>query len=180
MSWTRVARRIRVPVSFVLAAVYLWQAHPTARSLAIGSAVAFCGLALRALASGHVRKDRQLTTTGPYAYTRNPLYLGSLVVAVGFAVAGWNPWLAAGILLLFFVIYLPTIRSEEEYLRQNFPAFEEYARQVPRLWPRLRAGKQAGEGFSSELYLQHREYNAIVGAAVMLAALILKLLWPLR
>ena len=180
MSWARVARRIRVPVSFALAVVYLWQAHPTARSIAVGSAIAFCGLALRALASGHVRKDRQLTTTGPYAYTRNPLYLGSLVVVVGFAVAGWNPWLAAGALLLFFLIYLPTIRNEEEYLRQSFPGFEEYARQVPRLLPRLRAEKPAGGGFSRELYLQHREYNAIIGAAAMLAALIVKLFWPLR
>ncbi len=180
MSWARVARRIRVPAGFLLAAVYLWQAHPTARSLALGSAIAFCGLALRALASGHVRKDRQLTTTGPYAYTRNPLYLGSLLVVAGFAVAGWNPWLAAGVLLLFFLLYLPTIRSEEEYLRQNFPEFAEYAQRVPRLLPRLRAEKPAGEGFSRQLYLQHREYNALIGAAAMLAALILKLLWPLR
>lgn len=179
MSWTRVARRIRVPAGFALALVYWWLAHPSARSLAVGSAIAFCGLALRALASGHVRKDRQLTTTGPYAYTRNPLYLGSLVVAAGFAVAGWNPWLAAGVLLLFFLLYLPTIRSEEEYLRRNFPEFAEYARRVPRLVPRLRAEKQAEGGFSRELYLEHREYNAIVGAAAMLAALILKLLWPL-
>ncbi len=180
MSWTGVARRIRVPVSFLLAAVYLWQAHPTARSLAAGSAIAFCGLALRALASGHVRKDCQLTTTGPYAYTRNPLYLGSLVVVAGFAVAAWNPWLAAGVLLLFFLLYLPTIRNEEEYLRQTFPAFAEYERRVPRFLPRLRAEKPAEGGFSRELYLQHREYNAILGAALMLAALIVKLLWPLR
>jgi protein-S-isoprenylcysteine O-methyltransferase Ste14 len=180
VSWTRVARRIRVPVSFLLAAVYLWQAHPTARALAIGSAIAFCGLALRALASGHVRKDAQLTTTGPYAYTRNPLYLGSLVVVAGFAVAAWNPWLAAGVLLLFFLIYLPTIRNEEEYLRRTFPAFAEYERGVPRLLPRLRAPKPAGGEFSRQLYLQHREYNAILGAAAMLAALIVKLLWPLR
>ena len=179
MSWARVARRIRVPAGFALAAVYWWLARPSARSLAVGSAIAFGGLALRALASGHVRKDRQLTTTGPYAYTRNPLYLGSLLVVAGFAVAGWNPWLAAAVLLLFFLLYLPTIRSEEEYLRQNFPEFAEYAQRVPRLVPRLRAQKQAGEGFSRDLYLQHREYNALLGAAAMLTALIAKLLWPL-
>jgi len=180
VSWARVARRIRVPAGFLLTAVYLWQAHPTARSIAVGGGIAFCGLALRALASGHVRKDRQLTTTGPYAYTRNPLYLGSLVVVAGFAVAGWNPWLAAGVLLLFFLLYLPTISSEEEYLRQNFPEFAEYAQRVPRLVPRLPAEKPAGGGFSRDLYRQHREYNALLGAAATLAALLVKLLWRLR
>ncbi len=180
MSWPRVARRIRVPLGFALAIAYFWLARPTWRSIAAGAAVAFCGLALRALASGHVRKAEELTTTGPYAYTRNPLYLGSLIVTVGFAIAAANLRLGLGMVAIFFLLYIPTIRFEEGFMRRTFPDFDRYAAEVPRWWPRLRApGRSRGE-FSAGLYRQHREYNALVGAAVVLAALIGKMLWLAR
>ncbi len=180
MNWPRVARRIRVPLSFFFAVVYLWQARPTWRSVAIGAVLAFCGLALRALASGHVRKAAELTTTGPYAYTRNPLYVGSLMVTAGFAVAAWKLWLGVAMVVTFFVIYIPTVRFEEEFMRRNFPGFEEYAGEVPRWWPRLRARRGAAGSFSGALYREHREYNALLGAAVVLAALIAKIVWCSR
>ncbi len=175
--WGSLARRIRVPLGFLFAAVYLWLAAPTWESIVAGSVVAAPGLWLRALASGHVRKNTALTTAGPYAYTRNPLYLGSVILAAGFALAARSVWLAAGLLLLFLAVYLPVIRSEEEFLRRTFPEFEEYARRVPRLVPRV-PGEPAAHGeFSRELYLRHREYNALLGAAGMMAALAAKLLW---
>jgi protein-S-isoprenylcysteine O-methyltransferase Ste14 len=175
-SWSKIARRIRVPLGFVLAAVYLWRALPTWPSLVEGSVLIVLGLALRAVASGHLRKNAEVTTTGPYAYLRNPLYLGSLTMAAGFAVAARDVWLAAAMLVFFLAIYLPVIFSEEAWLRANFPEFEEYARRVPRLWPRFRrAGAPAGR-FSRELYLEHREYNALLGAVAMLGALVVKLL----
>ncbi len=175
--WGRIARRIRVPLGFALAVFYLWIARPTRASIAVGTLVAIPGIALRALASGHVRKNEELTTTGPYAYTRNPLYLGSVVMALGFAVAARSLWVLVLMVVLFFVIYLPVIRGEEAYLRQAFPAFDEYARQVPRLLPRLsRAGQRPGQ-FSASLYWQHREYNAALGTVALLAALVAKLLW---
>jgi protein-S-isoprenylcysteine O-methyltransferase Ste14 len=177
--WSRIARRIRVPLGFVFAAVYLWLAKPTLWSIATGALIALPGLGLRACASGHVKKNEELTITGPYAYTRNPLYLGSMVIAAGFAVASRN-WIVGVILLvLLVVIYLPVIRSEEEFLRNKFADFNVYATQVPRLWPRWSGGK-FWYGFSSRLYSQHREYNAAIGTAAMLLALLLKWVWISR
>src|SRR5271170_2067953 len=170
-SWAKIARRIRVPLGFAFTLLYLWLATPTTASMLIGSALIIPGLAIRALASGHVQKNEQLTTTGPYAYTRNPLYLGSLILAVGFAISARNWWIGAGLILIFLGIYLPVIRGEEVFLRERFPEFAEYARQVPRLLPRLSAFNHGRGTFSWELYWKHREYNATLGTVAMTAAL---------
>lgn len=178
--WSGIARRIRVPLGFAFAAFYLWIAHPSWRSIALGTLLAIPGILLRALASGHVKKNEELTTTGPYAYTRNPLYLGSLVMAIGFALAARSVWVLIVIVLMFFVIYLPVIRGEEVFLRNTFPAFEEYARSVPRLLPWWPAFSRAPGAFSRELYWQHREYNAVLGTAALMGALVAKLVWGSR
>lgn len=178
--WSKIARRIRVPLGFAFAIFYLWIARPTWTSIALGTLVTFPGIALRAFASGHVKKNEELTTSGPYAYTRNPLYLGSLIMAAGFAIAARSFWVLIVILGMFFLIYLPVIRSEEAHLRQLFPRFDEYAREVPRLLPRLRPfASQPGE-FSAPLYWQHREYNAALGTVAVMAALVTKLFWGSR
>lgn len=177
ISWSRIARRIRVPLGFAFAAFYLWRARPTWISLGMGAAIAALGLMVRAVASGHVDKNEELAMTGPYAYVRNPLYLGSIIVAIGFAVAARDLIVAVIIVLLFAVIYVPTIRSEEEYLRNRFTEYAAYARAVPRLVPLTLHFGGMTQGFSRELYRKHREYNAIFGAAVMLAALVVKILW---
>jgi protein-S-isoprenylcysteine O-methyltransferase Ste14 len=178
LEWAKIARRIRVPLGFVFAVMYFWLARPTWRFIAIGAVVILPGLLIRALASGHVRKNEALATSGPYAYTRNPLYLGSLLMAVGFAVAARSWWVGVALVVMFFAIYSPVIRDEESFLRQKFPEFEQYAKRVPRLFPRVVTGQSENEtsaGFSLDLYRQHREYNALVGALAMMAALILKL-----
>lgn len=175
LSWRKIARRIRVPLGFLFAAAYIYLARPTVLSICVGSAIALCGILVRALASGHVRKNEQLATSGPYAYTRNPLYLGSIILAAGFAVAARSGWVAAIAVLLLLGIYVPVIRGEEEFLRARFPEFGEYSRRVPRLFPRLRAQQGSRERFSWHLYWKHREYNASIGAAVMVVALILKI-----
>lgn len=175
--WSRIARRIRVPLGFAFALFYLWAALPTWISLAIGIAVAVPGILLRALASGHVRKNEELATSGPYAYTRNPLYLGSLIMAIGFAIAARSVWVLLLMMVMFLAIYLPVIRSEEAFLRQTFPGFAEYSQNVPRLWPRWSAFGDSGGAFSRPLYWQHREYNAILGTAALMAALVAKLMW---
>jgi protein-S-isoprenylcysteine O-methyltransferase Ste14 len=175
--WSRIARRIRVPLGFALAILYIWLAHPTWLSIALGIVVTLPGIWLRALASGHVKKNEELTTSGPYAYTRNPLYLGSLIMAVGFAIAARSPWILVLMLLMFFAIYLPVIRGEEEYLRETFPNFDIYVHDVPRLIPRLTAFGNAQGSFSRTLYMQHREYNAILGTVGVMAALVAKLYW---
>ena len=177
LSWSRVARRIRVPLGFLFAAFYLWRARPTWCSLAVGAAIAALGVFLRAMASGHVKKNEELAMTGPYAYCRNPLYLGSIIIAIGFAVASRDVWVALVIVFLFVAIYVPVIRSEEAFLRQHFAQYEDYARRVPRLVPRTLWWSGLTNGFSRALYRQHREYNAFIGAALMLAALVVKMLW---
>src|ERR1035438_3571107 len=177
IAWSRVARRIRVPMGFVLAIFYFWRARPTWGFLVLGALIALLGIVLRTAASGQVKKNRELTMTGPYAYVRNPLYLGSIVIAIGFAVAARDIWIAVAILLLFVLIYVPVIRSEEAFLRGQFPQYDDYARRVPSLLPRTLFVRQTTKRFSRELYLKHREYNALLGAAAMLAALIIKVLW---
>lgn len=191
-SWQRVARRIRVPLGFVTAALYLfelWRHAPRPAAIAASLILVVPGLALRAYASGYVKKNRELTQTGPYAYTRNPLYLGSILIAAGFAVA-LGSWLVAAVLAAgFAIIYVPVIASEEAFLRATFPEFEAYCQRVPRLIPRLRPAPPASEAvsatpqttsavapassgrFSLALYLRHREYNALIGAVLLYLSL---------
>jgi len=173
--WSRVARRIRVPLGFAFAVLYFWLARPTWRFLMLGAVLIVPGLLIRALASGHVRKNEALATSGPYAYTRNPLYLGSLLIGIGFAVASRSWWVGIALVAMFFAIYLPVIRGEEKFLREKFPEFEEYARRVPRMFPRIRGTFDGGGRFSFDLYWQHREYNALLGAVGMMAALVGKM-----
>jgi protein-S-isoprenylcysteine O-methyltransferase Ste14 len=177
--WSQIARRIRVPLGFLFAVFYFWLAQPTWLSLAVGATAVGPGLLIRALASGHVRKNESLTTSGPYAYTRNPLYLGSLLIGMGFAAAARSWWVSVALVVMFFAIYLPVIRDEEAFLRQKFPEFGEYARRVPRMLPRLvthaDTKNEGTAGFTMDLYLKHREYNALLGALAMMAALIVKM-----
>jgi protein-S-isoprenylcysteine O-methyltransferase Ste14 len=190
-SWQRVARRIRVPLGFLTAIVFLVEVarrppHPIA--IAWSLALVLPGLALRAAASGTVKKNRELAVTGPYAYTRNPLYLGSTLIAAGFALALLS-WPVALLLAVgFAAIYIPVIASEERFLRATFPEFESYCRSVPRFIPRLTAAKMPREssqasvsepvtkaatgGFSFALYLKHREYNSALGAALLYLSLL--------
>jgi protein-S-isoprenylcysteine O-methyltransferase Ste14 len=175
--WSKVARRIRVPLGFAFAAVYIWLARPTQASIALGAIIAILGLTIRALASGHVQKNEVLTMTGPYAYTRNPLYLGSIVLAIGFLIAAKNWSIALIALIILLTIYLPVIRSEEAFLRSRFPEYLEYSRQVPRLFPRFHTKNISAGSFSWHLYWKHREYNAALGLICMIAVLMAKLIW---
>jgi protein-S-isoprenylcysteine O-methyltransferase Ste14 len=176
--WSRIARRIRVPMGFAFAVLYLWLARPNLVFMALSLVLVVPGLWLRAYASGYVKKNAELTTTGPYAHTRNPLYLGSMLIAFGFALAARSMWIALALVVLFAVIYIPVIRSEEAFLRSAFPGFNDYAARVPRLLPRLRAARTLegtrGE-FSAALYRKHREYNALIGAVAIYVALALRL-----
>jgi protein-S-isoprenylcysteine O-methyltransferase Ste14 len=182
--WQRVARRIRVPLGFVAAAVYLfelWRHEPAAAAIAWSLVLVAPGVGLRAYASGYVKKNRELAQTGPYAYTRNPLYLGSVLIGAGFAVA-LGSWAFALVLVVFFAaIYIPVIASEERFLRSAFAEFDGYCKRVPRLIPRLTPARDetaasaedgAAGGFSLKLYLRHREYNALLGAALLYLSLL--------
>lgn len=177
--WQRVARRIRVPLGFVTAALYLfelWRRPPELSAVIWSLGLVLPGLWLRGYASGYVKKNQELTTTGPYAYTRNPLYLGSILMAAGFAVALLS-WPVALLLAVgFLVIYVPVIASEERFLRATFSEFDEYCRRVPRLIPRFTPGHSpAGDRpgrFMLALYLKHREYNALLGVTLLYLSLV--------
>jgi len=178
--WQRIARRIRVPLGFVVAAVFLVFARPTWMTVAWSLLLVLPGLWLRGYAAGYVKKNAELTRTGPYAYTRNPLYLGSMGIAAGFAVAAGRWWLVVLLIGMFLAVYIPTILSEEAFLRATFAEFATYAQKVPRLLPRLTParfeGAEAGAGmFQKERYLHHREYNAAMGAAAIYAAFLLRI-----
>ena len=193
--WQRIARRIRVPLGFLAAALYLfelWRRAPQPAAVAWSLALVLPGLWLRAYAAGYVKRNRELTVTGPYAHTRNPLYLGSMLIAGGFALALLS-WPVALVLAVgFLVIYVPVIASEERFLCATFPQFDAYSRSVPRLIPRLTPAEQVAAdgpipnaqppqpgakiptgGFSFSLYLKHREYNSGIGAALLYLSLLL-------
>ena len=176
------ARRVRVPTGFLVAAAFLWLARPTLRSLALSLLLVLPGLWLRGYAAGYVRKNAELTSTGPYAHTRNPLYLGSLLITLGFAAAAGSWWLVLLLAGMFALIYIPTILGEEAYLRANFAGFDDYAAHVPRLLPRLTpAPSKSGAGaFSRQRYLHHREYNALMGAGAIYLVLWLKITYFIR
>jgi protein-S-isoprenylcysteine O-methyltransferase Ste14 len=206
--WEQAARRIRVPLGFLAAALYLLEIArraPRPAALAWSLALVLPGLLLRGYASGYVKKNRELTTTGPYAYTRNPLYLGSMLMAAGFAIALLS-WLVATVLIAgFALVYIPVIASEEGYLGEHFAHFAAYCRAVPRIIPRLTPARLSAEkppaglavqeqlaglpaaqpaadagtgppadspGFSLALYRKHREYNALLGAALLYLSLL--------
>ena len=180
-SWQKIARRIRVPLGFVLAGVFLWLAQPTWKTMLLSLLLVVPGVWLRAYAAGYVRKNRELTLTGPYAYTRNPLYLGSTMIAFGFAVAAGSWIILVALAVMFAAIYIPTILSEEAYLREHFAGFDEYAAKVPRLLPRLTAAEfpanenASGGRFSADQWRHHREYNALMGAGAIYLALAVRL-----
>ena len=167
--------RLRVPSGFLLAAAFIWLASPTLESLALWLPVSLVGLWLRAWAAGHLAKNQQLVNTGPYAYLRNPLYLGTLLVAAGLALASRAPLLALLFGSVFVLVYLPVIEQEEQHLRALFPEFEEYARRVPLLRPRLTP--VADGTFRWALYRKNEEYQALLGFLAGTAVLMVKALW---
>ncbi len=177
-------QRWRVPLGFVCAALFIILAKPDGRSLVIGGAVALVGLGIRAWASGHIRKNARLAVSGPYAHTRNPLYLGSFILGLGFTIAA-----SSGLLLLlllgglfaslFLGIYWPVMRVESSTLAEMFgEEYRAYAAAVPLLFPRLtpyRAGDEAAQvRFDPSLYMRYREYRAALGLLVAWCVLLLK------
>jgi len=168
----RVAR-LRGPSGFLLVAAFAWFSHPTSASLLAGIPISVVGLAMLAWAAGHLAKNKTLATSGPYAYTRNPLYIGTLLVAAGLAVAARSIGLAILFAAVFVLIYLPVIELEEQHLRKLFPEYTDYAAKVPRIWPRLRASGGT-KPFSGSLYAKNQEYQALGGFAVGTLLLIYK------
>jgi len=164
--------KLRVPGGFLMVAAFLWLAAPRWTSLAAGLPVSVLGLALRAWAAGHLEKNRTLAESGPYAYVRNPLYIGTLMVAAGFVIASRRWELGMLFAAVFLLIYLPVVELEEQHLRSLFPEYVDYARCVTRLWPRLIGN--SSKPFRWSVYLRNQEYQALAGFLAGVAVLIWK------
>ncbi len=176
--------RWRVRAGYPLAILFLYLASPTPLAIALGAVIAAAGLVVRGAAAGHLRKLETLTTSGPYAWVRNPLYFGSALLAGGFAVAGHSLWAALVLVAYFGTFYPVVMKKEEGELRERYgAAFIEYAKRVPLFFPRSprRSGApqpNAVNGFSWEQYKRNREYQAALGAIVALGVLWLRMYLP--
>ena len=176
--------RWRVRAGYPLAILFLYLASPTPSAIAIGAAIAAGGLVVRGAAAGHLRKLETLTTSGPYAWMRNPLYFGSALLAAGFAVAGHSPWAALVLIAYFGTFYPVVMKKEEGELRERYgAAFVAYAERVPLFFPwppRVGNGTSVVEpnGFSWEQYKRNREYQAAFGALLALGVLWLRMYFP--
>jgi protein-S-isoprenylcysteine O-methyltransferase Ste14 len=170
------AARWRVPLGFALAAAYLVFSQPSRPLLFAGGSIALLGVLVRGWAAGFLEKNRSLTTSGPYRYTRNPLYLGSALTGIGLATAGNSAVMMLAFVGFFLVVYGPVMRREEYLLRQKFGAvFDDYAASVPRFAPGRQAAPAPGESFSWARYRKNREYEAALGFAAALVFLVLKI-----
>jgi len=170
-----IVAKLRVPCGFVLVAAFLWLSAPTLVSLAAGIPVSLLGLVLRGWAAGHLEKDSTLTDSGPYAWVRNPLYLGTLATAAGLVIASRRWELGALFAAVFVLIYLPVVDLEEQHLARLFPAYAGYVKRVSKLIPRWPYPMPEGSDrhFRWSLYRYNREYQALLG---FLAGAVL-LLW---
>ena len=164
----RTLAKWRVTLGYVLAVAALWFAAPTWTSLAIGAAVGAIGEAIRIWAAGHLEKGREVTTSGPYAVTRHPLYLGSAVMGAGFAIAAHRLLVAVLVFAYLAVTIVAAIRSEEAHLTEKFGA----------QYPNYRDGRAAPvpRPFSFERAWRNREYRALVGFAAVFGLLAVRLL----
>jgi protein-S-isoprenylcysteine O-methyltransferase Ste14 len=172
-------QRWRVPLGFACAVVFVYFAIPSTWILVAGAAVAVPGLLLRAWASGHLRKNETLATTGPYAYTRNPLYLGSFLIGLGFTIAAGQVLLMIIFMVMILGIYLPVMRVESATLATLFgKKYDRYAKEVPLLFPRFSPYRRTSDvRFDRNLYLRYREYRAAVGVVIVWMLLAAKMIF---
>ena len=176
-SWQALVWRQRVRIGLPLAAGYAWLAQPTLRAFAGGVGLSLLGVLVRGWTAGYLRKNAALTTSGPYAFTRHPLYLGSLLIVAGFLVAGRSELADAVGTAYFVLFYGAAISREEERMRaRHGAAYEAYAGRVPRFLPRP-ARAAGGPPFSWRLYWRNGEYQTALGFAVGVLLLWLDLRW---
>jgi protein-S-isoprenylcysteine O-methyltransferase Ste14 len=161
-------RRLRLRAVWLLVIPFLWLSRPTPRVLAVGAVLGLLGLFIRGWAAGTIHKEKELTTTGPYAFTRNPLYVGSFLLGLGITVAGGH-WIWPTIFLVFYLgVYGRTMAGEQQLLTELFQdRYRHYATHVPAFLPRLtpyRAPGVEGGGFTFAQYRRNREWEAALGA----------------
>ena len=171
-------RQLRLKTVWLIVIPFFWFAAPTPNLLAAGSLLAACGLWIRGWSAGTIHKDQEVATTGPYAFTRNPLYLGSFFIGAGVSLAGGH-WVWPALFLTFYaLVYSRAMTGEVRHLTELFPeAYGEYAANVPFFVPRRTpwrgssAGGEAPEGFCWAQYRRNKEWEASVGVLAIFVAL---------
>jgi len=173
--WGKKAQKIRVPAGLLVAIVFVFAMRPSFHSILTGGAVAVAGAALRIWAAGHIDKGRRLARGGPYAFTRNPLYLGSLIMATGVLLAGRTYWLLIPFVILYIAVYYPVMKAEEDELRGGFgQAFDEFAARVPLFFPSFHKAANVPSAFLWSRVIRNGEHRTIAGLLVVAAFLILR------
>lgn len=171
--WGKKAQKIRVPVALVLGIGFLLLMHPSVHSLWIGGAVAAVGALLRIWAAGHIEKGKSLARGGPYAFTRNPLYLGSLVMATGVLLAGQSYWLLLPLALYYGAVYYPVMKAEEAELTAKYGMqFQDYASKVPLFVPNFSSRHGVSSTFLWSRVIQNGEHRNVAGLLLAEAFLI--------
>jgi protein-S-isoprenylcysteine O-methyltransferase Ste14 len=171
--------RYRVAAGWALGLVVLVLARPTVRSILLGLPLVVLGEAIRLWASGHIEKTLRLATGGPYAHSRNPLYLGSVLLALGVAVACASPWVVLAVALYFLAFYPAVMREEAAFLERKFPSeYAAWARAVPLFWPRpLPAGPRESR-FEWARVRVNREWRTAAALPFIAALLYARSLLP--
>jgi len=165
--------RLRVPSGFLLLFLFVWLSRPSVEAILAGLPVSILGLGIRAWAAGHLAKNETLATAGPYAFTRNPLYLGTALVAAGLLIGARSWWLAAGFGAIFVLVYFPVIELESQHLSQLFASYAAYCQRVPLLVPRLTPAGPVS-GWRGRLYKKNQEWKGLLAFTIALAFLIAK------
>jgi protein-S-isoprenylcysteine O-methyltransferase Ste14 len=170
--------RLRVPAGYLVGALVIVLARPSPLALAAGAALAAAGEAVRLWASGHIEKTRRLATGGPYAHTRNPLYVGSVLMAIGLAVGTASPWVVAAVALYFAAFYPPVIREESAFLREKFgEEYAAWAAAVPALVPRVTPGGPRATRFEWSRVRVNREWRTALAVPLLVALLYARGRW---
>jgi protein-S-isoprenylcysteine O-methyltransferase Ste14 len=174
--WKKLAQRTRVPVGTVLGIIFLVLMHPSVRSLWIGGVIALAGALLRLWAAGHIEKGKVLTQGGPYALTRNPLYLGSFFMALGIILAGQGYWLLLPFIAFFAAFYFPVMKAEEQELLHGYgQQFVDYSNRVPPFIPGFRKTGRASSTFLWSRVIRNREHRTVAGLIIAQAVLVLRI-----
>jgi protein-S-isoprenylcysteine O-methyltransferase Ste14 len=175
LSWRKLAQKIRVPAGTILGIIFLVLMRPSIRSLLIGGAIAVSGALLRLWAAGHIEKGRTLTRSGPYAFTRNPLYLGSFLMALGIILAGQGYWLLLAFGIFFAVFYFPVMKAEEQELLLGYGEdFVEYSKRVPMFFPHFRKSGLTASQFMWSRVIRNREHHTFAGFLATEAILVVQ------
>ncbi len=175
-SWGAIAQKIRVPAGTLLGIVFLLLMHPSRRSFLIGGAVACLGALIRVWAAGTIDKGKALAKDGPYALTRNPLYLGSLFMAFGILLAGQGYWLLLPFGIFFLAFYYPVMKREEQELLHGYgEEFLDYARRVPMFFPSFRTASGRSSSFLWSRVVRNREHRTLMGFALVVIILIVQM-----